>query len=155
MRLPSQHIRPAPGRGRAIAKRALLIAIGVLASGCGNSSMRLDGDLKTTLAFAEPIQIQLRGPTIQYEGVYVSEKILERVEPGKTRTDWLLAVLGEPTSRSPLEDGSEIWKWCYRPVEQEASFVQIMGGGDGEPSLHPVSSYVHVRNGVAIEKWSD
>lgn len=134
---------------------APLIAAAALAGACGESTMHRAGDLKTTLAFSGPIQIHMRGPTIKYEGVYISDALFERVELGKTCVDWLLAVLGEPTKRAPLEDGSAIRKWSYRPVEQEASLVQILSGGDGEPSLHPVTVLVHLRDGVGIEKWSD
>ncbi len=132
---------------------------------CGDSSMKMDGtlrgemkgDLNGSMRIDGPIQmsVQMRGPTIRYEGVYISDSLLDRVDTGKTRTDWVLAVLGEPTSRTPLDDGSEIWKWAYRPVEQEVSIISVFGNSKDEPALQPTIAFIHVREGIVVEKWRD
>lgn len=133
-----------------------------LLGACGDSRMELDsrmkGDLAGTLRLDGPVQIQmqLQGPTIKYDGVFVSEKLLERVAIGKTGADWLTAVLGEPTGKATLDDGSEIWKWSYRPLEQEASVVSVFGGGEQEePKLQPSTSFVRLKDKVVVEKWRD
>ncbi len=51
----------------------------------------------------------------------VSETTLSQIEPG-AKPDFVLALLGDPTSKTPLEDGSSRWKWAYR--EEKTS-----GGG--------------------------
>lgn len=153
-----------PGVARGALTPAMLTAL-VLA-GCGESHMTMDGSLKTemkgelnsTLRLEGPMQIQMemRGPTIRYEGVYISDKLLERVDVGKTTTDWLIAVFGEPTHKATLRDSTEIWKWAYRPLEQEGSIVSVFGGGSkDEPKQQPSTAFVRIRADLVIEKWRD
>ena len=151
----------------------LAVCLLVLA-GCGENKMMLDGQMKgemkgemkadvkgelqTTLKLDGPmtIQLQVQGPTVKYDGVYISDKLLDRVKLGETRADWLLAVFGEPTGRGPLADGEEIWKWAYRPLEQIGSAVSVFGGGSKtEPSLQPSTAFVRLRGGAVVEKWRD
>lgn len=148
-----------------------MLCLNALGSGCGDSTMRMEGDMKLagdmkmegdmrgTMKIEGPIQIQMemQGPSIKYHGVYVSENLLKRVHVDSTRADWLLAVFGEPTSRAALEDGSEIWKWAYVPVAQEGSFVTLFSpsGGKDEPKVQTATTFVHLRDGVVIDKWRD
>lgn len=134
--------------------------------------MRLDGDMKLDSAVTMagdmkldgamriegPIQVQMsmQGPRVEYSGVYISEKLLDRVNTGKTTTDWLLAVFGEPTSRAALNDGSEIWKWAYVPLfEEKPMFAMLNTGGKDEPTVTQSTTFVQVRDGVVIETWRD
>lgn len=160
-------LRPS-SRARASTRCAVGAGAAVLAfigPGCGESRMTMDGtlrgemkaDLNGALRLEGPVQIQMemRGPTVRYEGVFISERLLERVEVNKTSTDWLLAVLGEPTGRAELRDGTSIWKWSYRPLEQEASVISLFGSAKDEPALQPSTVFVRLRNDVVIEKWHD
>jgi hypothetical protein len=141
--------------------RGSLLCVCVLVSACGDSKMTMDttmkGDLATSLKLEGPVQIQMQmqGPTVKYEGVYISDKLLERVKVGETGTDWLVAVMGEPTGKGPLRDGGEIWKWSYRPLEQTASVVSVFGASKDEPALQPSTAFVRVKDGVVVEKWRD
>jgi len=140
---------------------------------CGNSTarlesdmkvdgaMKLDGDLKGSMMIEGPIEISMRveGPSVEYTGVYISETLLERVTLNATRADWLLAVFGEPTDRSRLDDGSEIWKWAYVPVRQKSgsivTFLSFGGSGKDEPKIQTATTIVHLRDGLVIDKWRD
>jgi len=135
-------------------------------AGCGENKLVLDGQMKgemrgelqTTLKLDGPmtIQMQMQGPTVKYDGVYISEKLFDRVKVGETRADWLLAVFGEPTGKGPLENGDEIWKWAYRPLEQTTSVLSVFGGGTkDEPSLQPATAFVRLKDGAVVEKWRD
>ncbi len=148
----------------AAATPALLTALAL--AGCGESHMTMDGtlkgemkgDLNGSLRLDGPVQIQMemRGPTVRYDGVYISDKLLERVEVGKTTTDWLLAVFGEPTGKATLRDSTEIWKWAYRPLEQEGSVISVFSGGTkDEPKLQPSTAFLRIRADLVIEKWRD
>lgn len=144
------------------AELGLTMLTALLPGACGEARMtmngRMKGDLSGAFKLEGPIQIQmqLQGPTVKYDGVYVSDKLLDRVEVGKTRPDWLIAVLGEPTGKAPLDDGSEIWKWSYRPLEQEASVFSVFGGGSqNEPKLQPSTAFVRLNGRVVVEKWRD
>ncbi len=137
-----------------------LVAAGI--AGCSpiegrftaDANAKLDGAM--TMKFEGPIVMQMQGPTVHYEGTFVSKELAERIEVNRTRTDWLLAVIGEPNAAAALDDGTEIWKWSYRPTEQTSSVVSVFGGGSkDEPRLQPVTTYVRLRNGVVIERWRD
>ncbi len=149
-----------------------LVPIALVLASCGDSTMRMEGDMKLatdmkmqgnmdmndTMRIEGPIQVQMQmqGPSVKYSGVYISEDLLKRVELKQTRYDWLLAVFGEPTNRAELADKSEIWKWAYVPVEQETSFVTVFsGGGKDEPKIQTATTFVHLRDGVAVDKWRD
>ena len=140
-------------------------AVGMMSvvGGCLPSPMkleqRLDGEIKTTLKLEGPVQIQMQmqGPTIKYDGTFISERLFDRVNVNETRTDWILAVLGEPSSRAELDNGTTIWKWSYRPLEQEASLFSVFGGGSkDEPKLQTSTTFLRIdRGGLVLEKWRD
>lgn len=110
---------------------------------------------ETRLVMAEPIrmQIEMAGPSVEYEGVYVSNDLLERVKIKETGSDWLLAVFGEPTGQYPLRDGTEIWRWSYKPLESKAAMVSVFGGSKDQPTPEPATAFVRIQNGIVIEKW--
>ncbi|MGH7132710.1 MAG: hypothetical protein ACREJO_12265 [Phycisphaerales bacterium] len=143
-----------------------IVATALVVGACGETKMTMDGtmkgemkgDLNGAFKLEGPIQIQMQmqGPTVKYEGTFVSEKLLEHVKVGETRSDWLVAVFGEPTSRAVLGDGSEIWKWSYRPLEAQGSVFSVFGGGaKDEPKLQQSTTFVRLNNSVVIEKWRD
>lgn len=144
-----------------------VIAAATLALGaCSEAKMTMDGtmkgemkgDLNGAFKLEGPIQIQMQmqGPSVKYEGTYVSEKLLDRVNVGETRSDWLVAVFGEPTGKAVLGDGSEIWKWSYRPLEAQGSVFSVFGSGaKDEPKLQQSTTFVRLNNGVVVEKWRD
>ncbi|MBC7834103.1 MAG: hypothetical protein H7Y88_03260 [Phycisphaerales bacterium] len=100
-----------------------------------------------------PISISIQGPSTEYEGTYVSEALMEKIQLNDTREDWILAVLGEPTSRATLDDGSEIWRWVYRPAGSQASLVSLLGQGEEKPTPQPITSFVRFKGGVVVDKW--
>lgn len=120
---------------------------------CSETKLVMDG----TMRLEGPIQIQtsIAGPSIQYDGVYVSDELIERVDKGKTRTDWILAVFGEPNEQRPLDDGSSIWKWSYRPSSQQVSIVSVFGGSDDKPASAPRTVYVQMKDDVVADIWHD
>jgi hypothetical protein len=117
--------------------------------------MKLSGDMKAGLSVEGPIQIsmQLQGPTIKYEGTYISDELFEVVKTGKTTDDWILAVFGEPTAQAALKDGTSIWRWTYRPTMQEAAVIEVFADEKKQPKLATRTVFVQLREGVVIEKW--
>jgi hypothetical protein len=105
------------------------------------------------VALAGPITIQLEGPSVEYEGTYVSEALIERIQLGTTGADWILAVVGEPQSRTTLDDGSEIWKWVYRPTGSQQSLVSLLGQDEEKPQPQPITAFVRLKDGLVIDKW--
>lgn len=118
------------------------IALGTMLVGCGEMNMRV--------GMTSPIRIE--GPMIVYEGSYISDELFERIEPGKTTEDWVIALLGEPTSRFTLDDGSEVWKWVYREQGYNTSILKLTGDEES-PTLPQVLTFVRMDGNTVIEKW--
>ncbi|MCK6528349.1 hypothetical protein L6R50_12605 [Myxococcota bacterium] len=119
--------------------------------------VRLSGELPVEFSGQIPVRVEatlrVEGPSVAWRGVYVSEDLLGHIEEGKTRADWLRAVIGEPTARATLDDGTEIWKWAYEPLRSTGDLVQVFGGGGEEPTPKPIIAYVRLKDGVVVEKW--
>lgn len=87
-----------------------------------------------------PVTIQIQGPSVEYEGTYISEALMDRVQLGNTTGEWILAVIGEPQMRTKMSDGSEISKWVYRPTGSQGSLVNLLGREDPEkPRPQPIT----------------
>lgn len=108
--------------------------------------------MEATLDLKGPIQMQIQGPVVRYEGTFVSEGLFGEVMEGETSESWALAAFGEPDRRSELEDGSALLVWSYRLMEVEGSGLNIVDfGGENQPAQ--VTTILHVADGVVIHKW--
>lgn len=123
-------------------------------------ALRIDQTVPIQIQGAVPIQlpgpvtIQIQGPSIEYEGTYISEALMERVQLGTTTGEWILAVIGEPQARTAMSDGSEIWKWVYRPTGSQGSLVNLLGQTDEKkPQPQPITAFVRIKDGVVVDKW--
>lgn len=96
-------------------------------------------------------EMGIKQPSVRYEGVYVSEDLMERVQIGETTGEWILAVIGEPMERSTLSDGTEIWRWEFRPLDTGGPLVGL--GGEQAPQPMPIIAYVRLRDGLVIDKF--
>ncbi len=90
----------------------------------------------------------------EYSGKYVGSATFDRIEEGKSTSEYVLATLGEPTSRSPLSDGTEVWKWTYRRTHDSSGSVFLIYGGSGH-SENEGSAFVVVKDGLVTKKWRD
>lgn len=123
-------------------------------------ALRIDQTVPIQIQGAVPIQlpgpvtIQIQGPSVEYEGTYISEALMERVQLGTTTGEWILAVIGEPQARTAMSDGSEIWKWVYRPTGSQGSLVNLLGQSDEKkPQPQPITAFVRIKDGVVVDKW--
>jgi hypothetical protein len=74
----------------------------------------------------------------------------------KTRIDWVNAVFGEPTSTAKLDDGSEIWKWAYMPLELQGPLFSVwQSGGKDEPKVRESVTFLQIKDGLVLDKWRD
>lgn len=144
---------------------ATVVVILGLAS-CGDSSMKMDGNvtmagkmdgnLNGSMRLEGPIQIQMAGPSVTYEGTYVSQPMFDRVKVGVTTGEWLLAVFGPTSAQTPLSTGTELWRWTCQPASEQISFLTVLSvGGDKEPSMRRSLAIVELRDGVVIDKWRE
>lgn len=87
-------------------------------------------------------------------GAYVGPSTYSQIEPGTTRQDWVLATLGEPCTRTTLEDGSEIWKWSYTRTKSGRGSVFLLYSGSDQRS-EPGATFVQLCNGIVVKKWQN
>ena len=64
-----------------------------------------------------------------HEGRYVGDETLGQIRPGSTQ-EYVLALIGEPSSRSELSDGSSVWKWAYSQRVTSKNHVLLLFSGD-------------------------
>jgi hypothetical protein len=88
----------------------------------------------------------------RYTGTYVSEPTFSQIQVGSTTKAWVLGTLGEPTSKTTLENGEELWKWQYSKVKESSGAVLFIFGGSST-STEGGSAYVQMRDGVVTKAW--
>ncbi|HMN40786.1 MAG TPA: hypothetical protein PKE29_08050 [Phycisphaerales bacterium] len=88
----------------------------------------------------------------RYTGTYVSEPTFSQIQTGVTTRAWILGTLGEPTTKTTLENGEELWKWQYAKVKQSSGAVLFIFGGSST-STEGGSAYVQMRDGVVTKAW--
>ncbi len=87
-------------------------------------------------------------------GAYIGPSTFGEIEPGVTKVDWIRAVMGEPTSKATLDDGSEIWKWAYTRKHRSSGGVFLLVGGSNRTEEQG-ATFVQIRNGVVERAWRD
>jgi len=93
------------------------------------------------------------GSHSEQSGKYVSQQSFEQISPGKSK-EFVLAVLGEPTSKTPLSDGTEIWKWRYRQTKKSSGSVLFVFNGDTTTETD-TATYVVFKGDVVSQTWRD
>jgi outer membrane protein assembly factor BamE (lipoprotein component of BamABCDE complex) len=85
-------------------------------------------------------------------GNYVASSTFDQIEPGQTTASWVAATLGNPTEKTAVDGGSEVWKWTYTErKEGKAAVFLIFGGEDVKESTG--HAFVEFKDGVVTKKW--
>jgi len=89
-------------------------------------------------------------------GVRVSATTISQVEPGKTTEAWVLATLGEPTSRTKVDIANQVEILRYEHSTHKSSggavFLIFAGGSDrSERSV----AYFEVTDGIVTRAWTE
>lgn len=145
-----------------IARRCLvgflyLTPMGVL--GCAMPDpMRMETEmrLETAMRLDGPITMNMKmeGPTIEYRGTFISEKLFDAVKEKDTRVEWVLAAFGEPDRRAATDTGGELMVWDYRAMGVQGSAVQVTAIGKEANATPPSMTVVlEVVEGTVIRKW--
>lgn len=111
------------------------------------------------LALALSLPLALSGCLINSDsktetsGRQISEQTLSKVEPGHSES-YVLALLGEPSSKTPTELGKSVWKWEFSEVKRSGGTVfLVLSAGSTEESSGAV--YVQFMDGVVVSTWRD
>src|SRR5687768_9029881 len=82
-----------------------------------------------------------------YSGHDISPKTLAQIEPGTTKQDFVVATLGTPTTKTTLDDGSEVWKYEYRKRTSSSGSVFLLLN-TGNQTEKEGAVYVILRDGM-------
>jgi outer membrane protein assembly factor BamE (lipoprotein component of BamABCDE complex) len=85
-------------------------------------------------------------------GKYVSDRAWRQIDEGETSAAWVQATLGEPSERSKLDDGREIWKWNYTEHKNSSGHVFLLFEGSSNKDING-SAIVELKDGVVVKKW--
>ena len=96
------------------------------------------------------------GTSAHESGVRVSAATLDQIEPGKTTEAWLLATLGEPTSRTKVDckDSVEILRYEHSTRKSSGGAVFLIFAGGSEHSSRSVA-YFEVTDGIVTRAWTE
>jgi outer membrane protein assembly factor BamE (lipoprotein component of BamABCDE complex) len=120
-----------PSRTLAGLAAAALIAAAVLLPGCLVSSQSHES----------------------YTGTQVSEATFDQIQPGVTTKAWIEGTLGQPSKKTTLDDGGEVWKWSFTKVKQSSGAILFIFGGSSTTTTGG-SVYVEFGpNGVVRRAW--
>ncbi|MEM1449512.1 MAG: outer membrane protein assembly factor BamE [Planctomycetota bacterium] len=93
------------------------------------------------------------GSSKSVSGQFVGAETLGQIQPGDSK-DYVLAVLGDPTSQTVVDDWTEIWRWRYRETRKTRGHVLILFNNDSS-SEREHSTYVQFENGAVSRAWRD
>lgn len=86
-------------------------------------------------------------------GRYVSSSTLAQIEPGRSQ-DYVVALLGEPNTRTKLDGGIEIWKWTYSETKRSEGTLIFVFSGDETERIEG-ATYVEFENALVRKTWQD
>jgi outer membrane protein assembly factor BamE (lipoprotein component of BamABCDE complex) len=87
-------------------------------------------------------------------GRYISSTTLRHIEPGTSRSDLVIALLGSPTVRTSLDDGTEIWRYEYRKRTRSSGSVFLLLNS-ANSTERDGAVFVVLRDGVVEKTWRD
>lgn len=89
---------------------------------------------------------------VQRTGRTVGEETLRQIEPGRD-SSFVLALLGEPTRRVPV-DGGELWKWeSTESRTKEGGLIFVFSSEHTDTTTSAV--WVELRDGKVVRHWRD
>ena len=85
-------------------------------------------------------------------GIRIGDETLKHFKAGKTTENWILAILGEPSTTSPVEGEEDVKVLRYSLIqERSGGFISIFGKSEETVS----TVYFVVRKGVVEAFWAD
>jgi hypothetical protein len=86
-------------------------------------------------------------------GIRLGDETLAQFQTGVTTEHWLISVIGPPTTRTDILDGSEPVSVLRYTTKEASSGLLSMFQGAGERTTATV--YFIVRAGVVTQFWAD
>lgn len=94
------------------------------------------------------------GSSDTVSGTYVGRETLAQIKPGETREDFVAATLGQPSAKTTLNDGAELWKYNYSRTRKSGGYVfVVLSAGSKEQTV--ATTFVELKDGVVRKAWQD
>lgn len=90
----------------------------------------------------------------EYSGNYIPPSTLSKVEEGKTTQEWITATMGEPNTKTKLDDGSEIWRYEYERTRSSSGSVFLLLDSDSRSRTRG-ATFVELKDGIVQKVWRD
>src|SRR5689334_6269822 len=71
----------------------------------------------------------VKGNNTEESGVRVSQPTLDQIKPGETTEAWLVAALGEPSSRRSVDDHTQILRYDHTITNEKGGAVFLLFAG--------------------------
>jgi outer membrane protein assembly factor BamE (lipoprotein component of BamABCDE complex) len=97
----------------------------------------------------------LIGSTTQTEtsGHQIGNDTLAQIQAGKDMS-YVTALIGDPTNKTVLDGGTEIWKWRYTERKNSSGTVIFLLSADNKTETSN-TTYVEFKDGVVVKAWRD
>ncbi len=89
----------------------------------------------------------------EHSGRRVGPETLEQLQPGRSQ-EFVLALLGDPTTRSRAGGQTEVWKWEYRSREHRSGSLIFVVDSDSTTDVHS-TTYALFEDGKVTKVWQD
>lgn len=86
-------------------------------------------------------------------GTYVSQETLAQIQPGKSKS-YVVALIGEPTIKKIVDDGTEIWKWNYTEEKNSSGHV-IFLVSTNKRSETQHTTFVEFHDSSVVKAWTE
>jgi outer membrane protein assembly factor BamE (lipoprotein component of BamABCDE complex) len=86
-------------------------------------------------------------------GRYVGPDTLAQIQPGKSEA-YVTALLGDPSDKTNLEDGTSIWKWSYTETRNSSGAVIFIFASDSKVETQR-TTYVELKDALVVKAWHD
>lgn len=87
-------------------------------------------------------------------GTFIGRETLAQMKPGETKEDFVVATLGQPSSRSTLSDGSQLWRYNYSRTRRSGGYVFVLLSASSKEQT-VATTFVEFRDGVVARAWQD
>lgn len=87
-------------------------------------------------------------------GAYVQPNMVSKLRLNETTMTEVEELMGQPSSSTLNDDGSETWTWNWSKTTEDSGAVFLIFAGDSEKTVHE-SVHVKFKDGVVVKKWRD
>jgi len=109
--------------------------------------------LTGTVALASGCLV-MKGQETSESGVKVTQSTLTQIKPSETTEAWLVAALGEPTSKRDVDEQTHILRYDHIVTTEKGGTVFLLFAG-GESRQEKSTTYFEVKNSVVTRYWTE